>query len=102
MWDRTLTVSSCGKTFSCTGWKVGWIYGSAKLIQPIMLANQWIQFCVSSPTQKAFSDIITLSDQPYEGNTRTYLLTHLLTYSLTYSLTYLLSHMKVFLHIIHI
>ncbi len=76
MWDRTLTVSSCGKTFSCTGWKVGWIYGSAKLIQPIMLANQWIQFCVSSPTQKAFSDIITISDQPYEGNTFTYL--HLL------------------------
>lgn len=72
MWDRTLTVSSCGKTFSCTGWKVGWIYGNSKLIQPIMLANQWIQFCVSSPTQKAFSEIITISDQPYEGFTDYY------------------------------
>ena len=25
---RTITVSSCGKTFSCTGWKVGWLYGA--------------------------------------------------------------------------
>ena len=25
MWDRTLTISSAGKTFSCTGWKIGWV-----------------------------------------------------------------------------
>ena len=51
MWDRTLTVSSCGKTFSCTGWKVGWVYGPEHLVRPVVLANQWIQYCVSSPTQ---------------------------------------------------
>ena len=51
MWDRTLTVSSCGKTFSCTGWKVGWVFGAAHLVKPVVLANQWIQYCVSSPTQ---------------------------------------------------
>ena len=62
MWDRTLTVSSCGKTFSCTGWKVGWVYGAAQLVKPVVLANQWIQYCVSSPTQAsillAFGHII--------------------------------------------
>ena len=51
MWERTLTVSSCGKTFSCTGWKVGWVFGPASLVQPVVLANQWIHYCVSSPTQ---------------------------------------------------
>lgn len=67
MWERTLTVSSCGKTFSATGWKVGWIYGHADLVKPIVLANQWIQFCVSSPTQRAMASIIEQADQPYEG-----------------------------------
>jgi aspartate/methionine/tyrosine aminotransferase len=55
MWDRTLTVSSCGKTFSCTGWKVGWVYGPERLIKPIMLANQWVQYSVSTPTQRYYS-----------------------------------------------
>jgi kynurenine--oxoglutarate transaminase/cysteine-S-conjugate beta-lyase/glutamine--phenylpyruvate transaminase len=67
MWDRTITVSSCGKTFSCTGWKVGWVFGSADLVKPIMLANQWVQFCVSTPTQQAVAQIIEQSSKPYEG-----------------------------------
>jgi aspartate/methionine/tyrosine aminotransferase len=67
MWDRTLTVSSCGKTFSATGWKVGWVYGAADLVKPIVLANQWIQFCVSSPTQRALATILEQADLPYEG-----------------------------------
>eukprot|EP01036_Dinobryon_divergens_P023010 gene23010-31320_t len=67
MWDRTLTVSSCGKTFSCTGWKVGWVYGAAHLVKPVVLANQWIQYCVSSPTQRALAKILTEADLPYEG-----------------------------------
>jgi kynurenine--oxoglutarate transaminase/cysteine-S-conjugate beta-lyase/glutamine--phenylpyruvate transaminase len=67
MWDRTLTISSSGKTFSCTGWKLGWLYGDAKLIKPVMLANQWIQFSVSTPTQVAMADILEHAEQPYEG-----------------------------------
>ncbi len=67
MWDRCITVSSSGKTFSCTGWKVGWAYGGAHLIKPITLANQWIQYCTSSPTQRAISAVIKRSDAPYEG-----------------------------------
>jgi kynurenine--oxoglutarate transaminase/cysteine-S-conjugate beta-lyase/glutamine--phenylpyruvate transaminase len=44
MWERTITVSSVGKTFSVTGWKVGWLYGGAQLVKQVMLANQWVQY----------------------------------------------------------
>lgn len=68
MWDRTLTVSSAGKTFSTTGWKVGWVYGAAHLVKPLMLANQWVQFCVSTPAQRAMAEVLEMSDRPYEGH----------------------------------
>jgi aspartate/methionine/tyrosine aminotransferase len=69
MWERCLTVSSCGKTFSATGWKVGWVYGAADLVKPIVLANQWIQYCVSAPTQRALSSILAQADRPYKVQT---------------------------------
>lgn len=72
MWERCLTVSSCGKTFSATGWKVGWVYGPKELVSPIVQANQWIQFCVSSPTQRAISKILKSSEKPYENNNNYY------------------------------
>eukprot|EP01083_Nonionella_stella_P022803 63043_1 len=53
MWDRTVTISSCGKTFSCTGWKVGWAIGPERLLQPISIAQQWMQYCVATPLQHA-------------------------------------------------
>jgi kynurenine--oxoglutarate transaminase/cysteine-S-conjugate beta-lyase/glutamine--phenylpyruvate transaminase len=67
MWDRVLTISSSGKTFSCTGWKMGWCYGAEHLVKPIVLANQWIQYCVSTPTQWAIAKAIKQAEQPYEG-----------------------------------
>ena len=72
MWERTLTVSSSGKTFSCTGWKVGWIYGASHLITPIMLANQWIQFSVATPIQRALVEVLEKANLPYEGFTTYY------------------------------
>ena len=35
MWDRTITLSSCGKTFSVTGWQVGWMVGPSRFIRPV-------------------------------------------------------------------
>lgn len=67
MWERTLTISSSGKTFSATGWKVGWVYGAAHLVKAVSLANQWIVFCVSTPAQRALARIIEEADLPYEG-----------------------------------
>lgn len=72
MWDRTLTVSSCGKTYSITGWKVGWVYGDASLINPVMQANQWVQYNVSTPTQAALGEIMRIADKPYEGYSNYY------------------------------
>jgi len=53
MWDRTITVGSAGKTFSVTGWKIGWLIGSATLIQASKLAHARIAFCVATPLQEA-------------------------------------------------
>jgi kynurenine--oxoglutarate transaminase/cysteine-S-conjugate beta-lyase/glutamine--phenylpyruvate transaminase len=72
MWERTITVSSSGKTFSCTGWKVGWVFGAAHLVKPVVLANQWVQFSVSTPTQRALAEVITKASQPYEGHASYY------------------------------
>lgn len=43
------------------------VYGAAHLVKPIVLANQWIQYCVSSPTQRALATIIEEADKAYEG-----------------------------------
>ena len=68
MWERTLTVSSSGKTFSCTGWKVGWAIGPEALVRGIVLTNQWVQFSVSTPSQKAIADALGAADAPYSGH----------------------------------
>ena len=52
-WERTLSVSSIGKTFSVTGWKVGWAAGPPSLITPLRRAHQWIPFVVATPLQKS-------------------------------------------------
>lgn len=67
MWDRTLTVSSAGKTFSVTGWKVGWAIGPAQLVKGIHLANNWIQFSVATPFQEAVANMLEEAEQPYKG-----------------------------------
>ena len=68
MWDRVVTISSCGKTFSCTGWKIGWALGAAHLIKPMVLTNQWTTYCVSTPTQQALAEVLRQSEEPYEGH----------------------------------
>ena len=41
IWNQTLTMSSAGKTFSCTGWKVGWAIGPSHLIKAVTAIQQW-------------------------------------------------------------
>ena len=53
MADRTVSVSSAGKTFSCTGWKVGWVTGSPELVRTVMAAKQWLTFTNAAPLQPA-------------------------------------------------
>jgi len=67
MWERTLTISSAGKTFSLTGWKVGWLVGHERLIQAVMETNQWIQFSVPTTNQQAVAYILQDAQKPFEG-----------------------------------
>jgi aspartate/methionine/tyrosine aminotransferase len=53
MWDRTLTLNSVGKTFSVTGWKIGYAVGPAGLNQALRSAHQWVTFATSTPFQEA-------------------------------------------------
>jgi N-succinyldiaminopimelate aminotransferase len=53
MADRTVSISSAGKTFSFTGWKVGWVTGSAELCSTVLAAKQWLTFTNAAPLQPA-------------------------------------------------
>jgi N-succinyldiaminopimelate aminotransferase len=60
MAERTLTVSSLGKTFSVTGWKVGWAIGPAALVNAVNQAHQYITYAVASPLQAAAATALDL------------------------------------------
>jgi N-succinyldiaminopimelate aminotransferase len=53
MRERTLTLSSIGKTFSVTGWKVGWAAGPADLVRGMFRVRQFLSFCGAAPLQHA-------------------------------------------------
>ena len=53
MFERTLTLSSVGKSYSFTGWKVGWATGPADLVGAVLAAKQWLTFTSGSPLQPA-------------------------------------------------
>jgi N-succinyldiaminopimelate aminotransferase len=55
MWERTVSISSSGKTFSLTGWKVGWVTGPADLVDTVMAAKQWLTFTNAAPLQPAIA-----------------------------------------------
>src|SRR5580704_15912187 len=53
MGERTLTISSGGKTFSFTGWKVGWVSGPAQLVAAVRSAKQFLTYTSPAPFQLA-------------------------------------------------
>jgi N-succinyldiaminopimelate aminotransferase len=55
MRERTLTLSSTGKTFSLTGWKIGWGVGAAPLVAAAQAAHQFVTFSVATPLQAAMA-----------------------------------------------
>jgi aspartate/methionine/tyrosine aminotransferase len=55
MWDRTLTINSTGKTFSMTGWKVGYAIGPARLNAPLRAVHQFVTFASATPFQEAMA-----------------------------------------------
>lgn len=67
MFERTVTISSAGKLFSATGWKVGWAYGSPELIEGVARAHQFITFAVHHPTQEAIAYALNLPATYYDS-----------------------------------
>ncbi|MBW2734344.1 MAG: aminotransferase class I/II-fold pyridoxal phosphate-dependent enzyme [Deltaproteobacteria bacterium] len=53
MWERCLVISSAGKTFSVTGWKIGWVVAPPHLSLALRRIHQWIPFAVATPLQHA-------------------------------------------------
>jgi N-succinyldiaminopimelate aminotransferase len=66
MWERTLTISSLGKTFSVTGWKIGWAIGPEPLVTAVNRAHQFITFAVASPLQAAAATALALPSSFFE------------------------------------
>ena len=60
MAERTVTISSLGKTFSVTGWKMGWAIGAEALVTAVNRAHQFITYAVASPLQAAAATALEL------------------------------------------
>jgi N-succinyldiaminopimelate aminotransferase len=63
MAERTLTVSSIGKTFSVTGWKTGWACGPADLVAAVRGAKQFMTFAGGTPFQHAAAAALALAEE---------------------------------------
>jgi N-succinyldiaminopimelate aminotransferase len=66
MRERTVTISSGGKTFGFTGWKVGWATGTPELVTAVRTAKQFLTFVASGPLQFAIADALDLPDAYYD------------------------------------
>jgi N-succinyldiaminopimelate aminotransferase len=64
---RTLTVSSAGKTFSFTGWKIGWVSGPEELVSAVRTAKQFLTYVNGAPFQPAIAVGLALGDGYYDG-----------------------------------
>jgi N-succinyldiaminopimelate aminotransferase len=63
MFERTITIGSGGKSFSFTGWKVGWAYGPAHLISAVKVVRQHLSFVSGGPFQYAIAHGLGMPDQ---------------------------------------
>ena len=62
MFERTLTLSSAGKSYSVTGWKIGWASGPADLVSALLSAKQWLTVTSGAPLQPAIA--VALDEEP--------------------------------------
>ncbi|UVS82372.1 pyridoxal phosphate-dependent aminotransferase [Actinokineospora sp. UTMC 2448] len=62
MAERTLTISSAGKSYNCTGWKIGWVCGPAPLVGAVRAAKQFMTFVGGAPFQPAVAHALSHED----------------------------------------
>jgi aminotransferase len=64
MWGRTITVNSFSKSWNISGWRLGYVYGDARLVSPLNRANNVFYVCSPTPLQRALSEVL-MSDSRY-------------------------------------
>ena len=67
MAERTVTISSGGKSFGLTGWKVGWAHGPTELVNAVHTVKQHLSFTSGAPFQRAMVTALTLGDGYFTG-----------------------------------
>ncbi len=67
MRERTVSISSAGKTFSFTGWKIGWVCAPAPLVSAVRTAKQFLTFVNGAPFQPAVAVGLGLGDEYFAG-----------------------------------
>ena len=73
MRERTIRISSTGKTFSMTGWKIGWACAPEPLARAVRAAHQFITFCSATPLQHAMGAALAAGDDFFNELRRGYL-----------------------------
>ncbi len=67
MRERTVSISSAGKTFSFTGWKIGWVTATAELVTAVRAVKQFLTFVNGGPFQYAIAAGLALPDAYFAG-----------------------------------
>ena len=67
MRERTVSISSAGKTFSFTGWKIGWVTASAELAAAVRAVKQFLTFVNGGPFQYAIAEALRMPDEYFAG-----------------------------------
>lgn len=67
MRERTVTIGSAGKTFSFTGWKVGWVTATPELVTAVRSVKQFLTYVASGPFQYAVAEALALPDAYFTG-----------------------------------
>jgi N-succinyldiaminopimelate aminotransferase len=66
MADRTVSIGSAGKTFSVTGWKIGWVTGSPDVVTAVTTAKQFLTYVSGSPFQPAVANALALGNEYFD------------------------------------
>lgn len=67
MAERTVSISSAGKTFAVTGWKIGWVTGTPDVVTAVTTAKQFLTFTSGAPFQPAVAGALALGNEYYDG-----------------------------------
>ena len=65
MWERTITVNSFSKSWNISGWRLGYVYGDARLVSPLNKANNVFYVCSPTPLQRALAEVLMTDSRYY-------------------------------------